>query len=109
MQGDSVLVAGFKPGRDPVQQVQSNARWLAQLLSQRTGKDLPVRGAHSVSGLARGKDVAVWRASALPWVLSPRALRKFLQHEPHRISSEDLEVARDCLSHYVRAWEGREP
>lgn len=77
MQGDSVLVAGFKPDRDPVQQVQSNARWLAQLLSQRTGKNVPVRGVILFPGWRVEKMSAVWRASALPWVLSPRPCESF--------------------------------
>jgi hypothetical protein len=44
VEGDSLLVAGREPDRNPIEQVQGCARWLVNLLEATTGKKFAVRG-----------------------------------------------------------------
>lgn len=53
VEGDSLLVAGRRPDRNPIEQVMSAARWLADLLETTTGKRFPVRGGRRISGMVR--------------------------------------------------------
>ncbi len=41
--GETLLVNGFKPERDPITQAQGNARWLSEMLRASTGKEFPIR------------------------------------------------------------------
>jgi hypothetical protein len=97
--GKTILVNGFKPKRDPVAQVQGNARWLAEMLRASTGKEFPVRPVVLFPGWfvespSRGCSV---------WVLNPKALPSFIQHEPVQIKESDLHLATFHLARYIRA------
>ena len=97
--GESVIVGGFKPDRDPVGQATAISRWIRDLLNQSTGRDYDVKPVVLYPG---------WyvenRASKKPlvWVLEPKALPKFIEHEPVRLSSEDVNLVAFHLSRYIR-------
>ena len=97
--GKTLLVDGFEPERNPVTQAQGNARWLAQILRASTGKEFPIRPVVLFPG---------WFVERNPegssvWVLNPKALPSFIEHEPNRISESDLHMATYHLAGYIRA------
>ena len=97
--GKTLLVDGFEPERNPVTQAQGNARWLAQILRASTGKEFPIRPVVLFPG---------WFVERNPegssvWVLNPKALPSFIEHEPNRISESDLHMASYHLAGYIRA------
>ena len=97
--GKTLLVNGLKPERDPVAQVQGNARWLAEMLRAGTGKEFPVRPVVLFPGwfvepIPRGRSV---------WVLNPKALPSFIQQEPIQMRESDLHLASFHLARYIRA------
>jgi len=96
--GKTLLINGFKPERNPVTQAEGNARWLAQMLRASTGKEFPVRGVVLFPG---------WFVESSPegssvWVLNPKVLPSFIEHEPNRISESDLHMASYHLVRYIR-------
>ncbi len=96
--GHELLVNGFKPGRDPVAQAVMNARWLTKTLQDSTGKTFAVRPVVLFPG---------WFVQPIPrgcavWVLEPKALPSFVQHEPMRIADPDLHLAAYHLTRIVR-------
>ena len=97
--GKILLVNGFKPERNPVSQVQANAKWLAQMLRDSTGKEFPIRPVVLFPG---------WFVEPIPkgssvWILNPNALPSFIQHEPIRIKESDLHMAAFHLARYIKA------
>jgi hypothetical protein len=55
VEGDSLLVAGRAPNRNPIIQVTAAARWLARKLEESTGKKFAVRGVEGCAGPDIGK------------------------------------------------------
>jgi nuclease-like protein len=100
---DSILVGGFKPDRDPVNQVQAGVRWLSQLLEESTGKRFRVRGAVVFPGWWVEPMTEAWKRADLPWVLEPKALPAFIANEPKRFDDTDVRLAAFHLSRYIRA------
>ncbi len=97
--GKTLLVNGLKPERDPVAQVQGNARWLAEMLRAGTGKEFPVRPVV----LFPGWFVEPFPKGSSVWVLNPKALPSFIQHEPIQMRESDLHLAAFHLARYIRA------
>ena len=77
-----IRVGGHAPDRDPIQQAQTGARWLAGLLEQSTGQRLAVRGVVVFPGWFVEPMSEAWKRSAdNPWVLEPKALPTFIENE----------------------------
>jgi hypothetical protein len=99
--GKLILADGIPPDRDPIAQVEANARWIASTLKSSTGKSFPVKGVILFPG---------WFVEPLPpnakiWVLEPKALPAFIRNEPVRIQEEDVHLAVYHMSRIVRAKE----
>ena len=99
--GSQITQNGKPLQKDAVQQAQSQARWLHDLLQESTGRDLPVRPVVVFPGWFIEKTPEA--KSSPVWVLNPKALPKFLEHEPQRISAEDVKLTAYHLSRYIRA------
>jgi hypothetical protein len=100
--GKTLTAAGWEPDRNPVMQARAQASWLAQLLKESTGKTFPVRPVILFPGwFVEPADGAAKEV----WVLNPKALPEFLQHESERMSREDVKLASYHLSRIVRAGE----
>ena len=101
--GDTLLVDGPAPDRDPVVQAKAQAGWLRELLRDTDGKVFPVRPVVVYPG---------WYIEQKPgikpevWVLNPKALPAFLDHEAQTLTAEDIHLASYHVSRYVRAKEG---
>jgi hypothetical protein len=99
VESDSLLVAGRRPDRDPIEQVKSAARWLADLLEATTGKRFPVRGVVVFPGWFVEQRAP--RGSV--WVLEPKALPAFIEKEPALVAPSDVALAAFHLSRYIRS------
>jgi hypothetical protein len=97
--GETIRIDGFEPDRDPVVQAKAQASWLRALLSESTGRRFEVRSVIVYPGwwvneqFSKGNTV---------WVLEPKRLPTFLDHEPRRLSQEDIHLASFHLSRFVR-------
>jgi hypothetical protein len=97
--GKTLLVNGFEPERNPITQAQGNAKWLDEMLRASTGKEFPIRPVVLFPG---------WFVDPFPkgssvWVLNPKNLPSFIQHEPTRINETDLHMAAFHLARYIKA------
>ena len=81
-----------------IDQAKGNARWIAEMLKQSTGRDFATKpvivfpGWYVEGGLHKDH-----------WVISPKALPKLLEGEDQRIRPEDVKMAAYHLSRYIRA------
>jgi Nuclease-related domain len=102
---NSVRVAGHIPNRDPVAQVQAEARWLPQLFETSTGRPaFPIKGVVVYPGWTVQRMSTAWKRSAdLPWVLPPEGLQKFMEYERTQVSPEDVSLAAFHLDRYIRS------
>lgn len=100
--GDRLLIAGFEPERDPIVQAKAQAAWLRTLLGESTGRKLAVRpvilfpGWFVEQGQGTTRDV---------WVLNPKALPDFLEHNASVLTPEDVKLASYHLSRIIRTEE----
>jgi hypothetical protein len=105
-EGTELRIAGQRPDRDPIVQVQSGGRWLQKLLEETTGKKFAVRTAVVFPGWFVQPMPLMWRQDAsMPWVLEPKALPAFIEQEPVSLGVSDVSLAAYHLSRYVRAKE----
>ncbi|NEQ48059.1 MAG: NERD domain-containing protein [Leptolyngbya sp. SIOISBB] len=98
--GETLLINGQSPYRDPVTQAKAQADWSRQVLQESTGKIFPVKAVivfpgWYVQSTAKGKRSNLW-------VLNPKALPAFIEQEPARLQQEDVQLAAYHLSRYIR-------
>ena len=96
--GQKVVIAGFSPDRDPVIQAKALSRWLEDFVKESTGKSFRVRPVVLYPGWYVNKQPK----DAEVWVLNPKALPAFLEHEGITMSPEDVNLVSYHLSRYVR-------
>lgn len=99
--GERITVAGHVPDRDPIAQGKAQARWLQNLLQESTGRRFAVRAVVLYPGwfikiTAKPHDETVW-------VLNPKALPAFLEHQPAQFPETDAQLATYHLSRFARA------
>ena len=102
--GESVLVDGYVPDRDPIAQAYACARHVAELLAESTNR--PVDKIHVrpvvlypgwfIEGSSSGRRV---------WVLTPEAFVAFLDHEYEQLEDEDIGLYHSHLIKHIRAEE----
>jgi len=100
--GETIRIDGFEPDRDPVVQAKAQASWLRELLGESTGRRFDVRSVIVYPGWWVNEGNA--KANTI-WVLEPKRLPTFLDHEPGRLSQEDIHLASFHLSRFVRTAE----
>lgn len=96
--GETITVDGFRPDRDPVTQAKAQAKWLQQLINETAGKRLKVRPVV----LYAGWFVAKQPKGAEVWVLNPKNLPGFLEHEDATLKNEEVHLVAYHLSRYAR-------
>lgn len=96
-----LVVAGHKPDRDPIKQVQAQMTWLSRVLEDSTGKRFAVRGALVFPGWF--VDSALKNAFNKIWVLEPKALPSFIEGEEVCLSPQDVSLAAFHLSRFIRS------
>jgi len=101
--GAEVRVGGFAPDRNPITQARALTSWLRELIKESTGRDFAVRSVVLYPG---------WYISSQPkgaevWVLNPKGLPSFLDHEQKTIAPEDVYLVTYHLCRYVRNRNGK--
>jgi len=97
--GETLKVGGYTPDRDPIVQALAQAAWLRRLLTESTGKVVPVRpvvlfpGWYINDSRQNKRDL---------WVLEPKALPIWLGNEKAVLAPDEVAMASSHLSRYVR-------
>lgn len=86
---------------DAVIQAQAQAKWLQTLLKESTGKDFAIKPVIVFPGWFIETTPAA--KSSPVWVLNPKALPGFLNHQPQVLADEDVKLASYHLSRYIRS------
>jgi hypothetical protein len=97
--GERIFIDGFEADPNPVIQVMAQARWLRELLSASTGRQFEVRSVIVYPGWFVESMVPKKRPI---WVLNPKNLPAFLDHEPQRLPPEDIHLASFHLTQFLR-------
>jgi hypothetical protein len=101
--GDSIVVDGRIPSRDPIPQARGQAAWISKNLKKSTGRDFPVIPVIVFPGWWVETNA---RPSGL-WVINDKALPKFLANEKPRLRSEDIFMAKTHLEAFIRLQDQR--
>ncbi len=99
--GERVTIAGRAPERDPVVQGKAQAHWLRDLLRDSTGRAFVVRAVVLYPGWF--VKITAKPHSQMVWVLNPKALPSFLEHQPASLTEADVQLATYHLSRFIRA------
>ena len=98
--GQSIVVDGSQPDRQPIEQVNANAKWLSENLLNSTGKIFTVKPVVLYPG---------WYVSNTSndnfkgtWVLSPGQLPGFIAAQPKKLLLEDVNLVAHRLSFLIR-------
>lgn len=100
--GEQLLADGLAPDRDPIVQAHAQAAWLRNILTQSTGRRFDVMPLLLFPG---------WFVEQTPgsrgdiWLLEPKALPAFLQHEAPRMEASDAKLVAFHLSRFIRSVE----
>jgi hypothetical protein len=100
--GERLVAGTHLPDRDPIIQARAQASWLKNLLSESTGRRIDVHPVVVFPG---------WFIEQTPesrrhvWVLEPKALPAFLEHETRRLEPVDAKLVAFHLSRFVRSVE----
>ena len=98
--GERILVDGWEPERDAVRQVRAFGAWLRERLVESTGRRFPIRCAVVFPGwfvenrAKRPTDV---------WVLNPKGLPAFIEHEPIQLKPDDVALVADRIVQSIQA------
>jgi hypothetical protein len=103
--GEQVLVDGVKPDRDPVNQALALRKWLIELLEERTARQFPVRAVVVFPGWYVERTTTTRRDDL--WVLNPKGIAKFIEHEPVVLKPEEVALASSTLATYIQKYDER--
>jgi hypothetical protein len=97
--GEILTIGGFAVDRDPIVQARAQAGWLGKVIAESTGKKMRTHPIVVFPGwfIEQKKD-----ALRDIWVLEPKALPAFLDHEPAVLSDADVKLASFHLSRFIR-------
>jgi hypothetical protein len=99
--GEKILVDGYEPDRNPIQQAQAQRRWLYNLLLETTGKKFPVKAAVVFPGWYVKKTNDAKKSDV--WVLNHKGIPAFINKEPVVLNLEDIELAASRLVIHMQA------
>ncbi|HLX81411.1 MAG TPA: nuclease-related domain-containing protein [Burkholderiales bacterium] len=99
--GEKLLVDGFQPTRDPVDQARLIARWVAKTLREGTSKTYDVKPVLVFPGWF--VNPVKEQGNSDVWVLNPEALPKFVSNAKDMLSEEDFRAAAFHLSRLARS------
>jgi len=97
--GETLKVGRYTPDRDPIVQALAQATWLKRLLTESTGKVVPVRPVVLFPGWFINDSRQNKRDL---WVLEPKALPTWLANEKTALAPDEVAMASQHLSRYVR-------
>ncbi len=101
--GEQIMIPGKKPTKEPIIQVTAAAKWLRNILKESTGKEYPVKPVVVFPGWFVEAKEDGWKSAV--WVLNPKALQTFINHESDKVNPADMMLATFHLSRYIRSKE----
>ena len=99
--GENLLIDGMKPLDDPLRQARANATWLKNLLKESTGKDYLIKPVVAFPGWWIESRANPKKSDV--WVLEPKAIPKFISHEPVKLLESDVDLANFHLRRFIRS------
>lgn len=99
--GEQIIVAGRKATKEPITQVTAASKWLKDILKESTGKDYMIKPVVVFPGWFVESKEDGWKSKV--WVMNPKALQSFINHESDKITREDMMLATFHLSRYIRS------
>lgn len=94
--GDKIRVNGSVPDRDPILQAKATAKWIAELIDQKTGKRVPVQPIVVYPG---------WYVKMPPnsavWVLHEKGVPTFIANARGELPTADVLLITRQLKEYV--------
>jgi hypothetical protein len=99
--GEALTVAGHRGDRDPIQQAMARARWVADLVSDSSGRNCFVRPVM----LFPGWFVERLAKTTSVWVLNPKMLPVVVDREPTRLGAEDVQLIASHVAQYLASGE----
>lgn len=103
--GVQMFVKGSPPDRDPIAQAERQAKDLKNIIFQFSGMRQDVKPVVLVPGWKVDRT----RKNSETWVINFEGLKKFLRHEPDRLSAVDVDRIFDALANYQRGRETMKP
>lgn len=100
--GNTLVVAGSAPDRDPLVQARSQARWLKNILAESTGKDFAVRPVVVFPGWFVEPSGGSQRDV---WAMEPKGLPAFLAREEVKLEPADVKMVAFHLGRFIRSVE----
>lgn len=97
--GETLKVGGYTPDRDPIVQALAQAMWLKRLLTDSTGRPVPVRPVVLFPGWFINDSRQNRRDL---WVLEPKALPSWLANEKTVMAPDEVAMASQHLSRHIR-------
>jgi hypothetical protein len=101
--GERITVGGFEPDRNPVVQAKAQANWLRALLVESTGEKLPIRPVILFPGWWVEQQGG--NSTRDLWVLEPKAIRGFLEHQPVALEGDKISMTASHLMRFIRVRE----
>lgn len=101
--GEHLFANGQKRDRDPVKQAVAQARWLADLIKESTGKIFPVRPVVVFPGWYVNSTATMAAKAKGAWLLNPKALPDFIGAERASMTIEDVRLVSYHLGRSIRA------
>ena len=99
--GDSLSINGSIESNDPIIQCSAGANYLAELLEESTGKKFAVQSILALPGWYVENTAGF--SPGTVWVLSAKAIPKFISKLPDSLCDDEVSMANFHLSQYVRA------
>ena len=96
---ETVFVNGRAMDRDPLVQAKAQARWLSNFLAEGQFKAFVQPVVVFPGWFIEPFDM---KATGV-WVLEPKSLDRFIDHEPERFSKDQVKAMASALSSYVRS------
>lgn len=91
--GDSIKVAGKELKSDVLRQVQAQANYLKNYLNESLGEDIFIRPVVAYPGWF----INLKAKKPHIWVLEPKAIPKFMRHEPTRLDNSKINMIKQAL------------
>ncbi len=100
--GQSISINGKIYNDNIIIQVTAGASWLSDLIEELTAREFQV---HPVVLFPGWYVKMTNRFKSKIWVLSPKSLNSFINHQPDTLSSEDVKLVSNHISRHIRSIE----
>ena len=101
--GNAISVDGGPQDERPIRQSLAQAKQMRTILKEATGRDFPVQPVVVYPGWYVEQKTDNLRPDV--WVLNPKALHKWIEHQDESIPFDQVKQAATALAKYVRAYD----